>query len=752
MQRRTAGGIPSAIAKSNAAAGGAVSGADIGDVLPGVLQSLQESAAATMTPKLYYPEKLGAFNFPSYQTVFGIHNSTFLNINRFGEQGETYVEKDVFWKGPCMLKFTVDLPFRFVGPVQDYFNRADSLRVRPQLFYSWGAGYAAMQQAEINLGGAGTYRIDRYANFMGVMASCYSQQQRYILMKMSGGGVMCQTAIAETLSGVSGNTAEYATIQNGNYLITGDVMPPWDPTSLNPSQCLVANPYLPVRDNWVVCLKTPHTNFHNCHVRRKPIDTNILSENFNIKLITAQMTEFCDTGTGFQPLAGEESVTGVSQAPWQVNRLPAAMIPFLDHFRQYENYMTAFTPVNPANWTIYFTANEKYTTIKNVCTRQVLDMSSYNYFPTSDDLAALGNPKPSPMNPNETPNIKVEHIVSSMRLTNPMLGAYDVLKGRTDQAVYYPFQHLTSQAYFPVNPTFKTLTMQQLIDGSHPELLLPQKDRTYLRQTINIPVNPLTAMYIMVFREKDRQSNAISKTGSFSPSLFWQGLFLPRYQLTYGAEALIRKDSFAESMTHEIYENCSPICIPYKGGACTRAEILQARNFTTKAHNGIGVSSSQGLFFGVDRTAYMYEIALVDSPPMKREEMFQQTPSFEGEQLNFDFIYEPTLHATAGNPGCYDTATDLSFLDVYPPNAQGAHEVVALYNNYESDANRFTTTNESLFTNCTRAGIPADQKGFNLTANPWVLNNGNLLIQVVYAQNALWQMNPNFSKLVFARG
>lgn len=747
-----------AIVQSNMASGGAVSGEAIGTLLPGVLQSLQEGADAAMSANLYYPESVGSFNYPSFQRSFGVLNQTFSGFSKFGESSNAYIPRDIFWKGPAMLKFRVEIPYRFMGGIIPYNGyNADPVRVRPQIFYSWGAGYAAVSQVKFDLGGAGQYILDRYANFIGIMASCFSHMQRMALMKISGGGVIAETPGVETCFGIAGSTAEYSAVQN--FTLTGQqVQLPVD----QQTNCNVFRTYSPVFDNWVVALKTPHTNFNNPRVQYKPFDTNLTGSQFWLNVSTAKITEFVDTGVGLAPVPVKDHI--IPPTPGVHMPDPTLGISFLEHFRQYDNYYGDSTKSMYLD--SFMTGASNSTQISLWSGSMTGD---FNVLPTRADLETLGYDKSQPMDDNTTPYVSLTTVISSLRLTNPLLGALSVLEGRLDQAVYYPFQHLTTQTYFVRNGTWQGLKMSEVIDMSHPEFSKTIQDRTMTNVKISIPVNPLTVMYVMVLREKDRIGTTLSKAGAYTPSLFWNGLNLPKYELKYGMERLYSVESSAELICDQIYEHCTPISVPYKGGFCTRSEALSSIGMTMTAMNGTpnpfntlnGTNifggrpdSGGGLYHGVLRNSYIYEFPLVEHSPMAREDIFQQTPSFEGEELNFNFVYEPFLTATQHAPASFNPMSDFSYLDNWLPlETQGQNELSSFYRMRDCQAVKTSVSGPLVgAVNDVYKGIPNELIGVPGAPNAWVLNNDNLMVVCVYAQNALWQLNPTMSKLVFARG
>lgn len=851
MSRRVAGGAPH-ITSSNQVSVGMIEGSQIGTVLPSVLESLQESTAAAKHSVLYYPETLGMFNLPSFQKSYGLYNATFPNITRFGDAGDLFLEKDFFWRGPCAIQFTVKMPWRFSGMSYNCSSAviADGsvYLAKPAVFYSEGAGYAALKQVEMNLGGAGTYRIDRYANFVGIMASCATAEQRAALMKLSGGG-LCGTisplsgsAGITTSAGLAGNVGAQYTSNIRNYFSNGA---PHDSMPYDPSQSsFTPGTFTSIdSDVWLVCVKTPHTNFHSAtnRMNRLPIDMNLVSTPFSLQIETAPIQDFMDAGAG-QNLypAGYPDRTPAFFANIGCNATIGATAPAanmsifgsVDIFRQYAflygegNHVYVSktwggdVPVHEQ----VLLVNRTYTNGNSAIFPSVVgfltEFGRHLYpitvnkttspainalLPTESYLRSVGNPYPAPMNRedlNDAMTIEVSHIVPSIRLTNDQLGAFNVLKQTTNMAIYYPFQHLTSQMYYVEDHSFADITMADLIyENSSLNSLLaqPPSKRPFTAQIpITIPVNPMTAMYVMVFREKDRRQEAPGTIGAYSPALFWNGLQFSRWTLSYGSENICIYDNASQHSLQQLYDRITPLVIPYRGGVCTKGEYGKWKaegtehaywtaggnqySYPTASSSIISggpphTQSATGLHPNIARCSYLYEIDLVERSPFKDESVFQQTPSFQGEQLNLRFTIEPTLSAH-GRGAVYSPFEDLSLLHSYAPDysnteftpKQAYSELCSLYNFDDTDAVRRGYRPVSQFPGppislsaCDLAKFGSDDpdglgpldpadKGYRKVSNPWVLNNGPLLVSVIFAQNALWQMNPSFSKVVFARG
>lgn len=809
--------------QSNVNASGAITGYQIGSQIPGVLESLQEGPRATYTPSLYYDETLGQINQPSFQKTFGTYDRTIENVGRFGDTGIFHIPNDIFWNGPAAVRMNVQLNPNFMGLLHNTHS-AIPPHYKPAIFYSWGAGYAAILRWTTNLGGAAQYTLDRYANWVGVMASCESTYQRACLMKLAGGGVIAETPTFESAWGLSGATANYS-----------DKFPtplPWNlaygfPTSYDGvNQLLPTSAFMPVSDNWVICLRTPHTNFNNPRVRRRPLDTKLFSQQFTVDVVTAQMHEFTDTSTGNPVFYGacleKDDNPIVSTAQQIRNTLDAykgliypinaasgeppqgfqedtlhdrgGLRAFPEYYRQYERgvvgnadiplplaFSTNTDAAKVAEETGIFLSNfnSRYACQMNhlvqTCNISTPIPASYPVTPNAAILTNILTPIVDvlPKRDAQDYQIEMKTIISSLRLTNDMLGAYSAIASRTDLAVYYPFQHLTSQIYSVPNQKYGNMTMYDVlagtVRGSDGGLGSTGKiDFAYTCQVpINIPVNPMTAMYICVFREKDRASRGIGVPGAYTPALFWNALQLTYLDVSYGAQPLVRYESHAEYMCEQAYEHTSSIQVPYKGGFTTRGEFDNSTKMNAFGNSRFVAENGGGeLYHGAIRDASIYEISLVEMEPMRNEAFFQNTPSFQGEQLNVTFQIQPFTFAGAGSGRGYSPYSDKSYVDDYtaingagfkcePLNlwvASGATDATSgsddpstinFYNNGRSIAPDLLGP----------PGAKSPITGRTMLANAWVLNNdANLMMAVVFAQNALWQLNPNASKLVFARG
>lgn len=751
-----------AFVDSNKAPQGQVDGSQVGEILPGVLESLQEAPSASSTSTLYYEEVLGQFLQPSFQSNYGILNERIQNIETWGQSGLFTINNDIFWNGPAALRLKVDLRPRWWGPMVDGINSCRSSFMMPSYFYSHGAAYAAIKEFRMNMGGAGTYSLSRYSNFIGIMCSCNSIMQRYGLMKLAGGGVIAsETSPIEAAYGLQFETATYGTTVN----IRAKGAPG--------EGFIPARVRVPIRDNWIVTIKTPHTNFNNPRVRRRPLDTKLFSEHFTFDIWMANFDEICDSGTGVAAIVSEaidDPLTDGSADPkpspfiFNINASNRGVC--VENHRQYENIYDYPGTGTAASVKLVRYTGTNYVNLNKAPT----EANAADFLPTQLQVENLANfPNKELISPATLPSIEIDTLISSLKLTNDMLGAYDVLKTRTDQAVYYPFQHFTTQIYSVQNTLYGDLTLDDYVNRNElasNAFLSDESNIIPIRFPVSIPVNPMTAMYIAVAREKDRRGLGVSTKGGYSPCLFWNFLNLPKLQISYGTTRLIDYACNSDHISKQLYEHCSPLQIPYMGGFCLRSE--NAAYVHNHSATGVGQSSDpvkstgyssivSGKYGGVLRNSWIYEISLCEMEPLRNEAFFQQTPSFLGEELNISFTIEPST--LAFGQSTYSPVTDLSLIDSYYSSSNSDNIIKSVENSalvsIAVDASGASGLNGN-GTAAINSGISNTKKGGPVntrTVDVWHMNNdANLMVIVTFAQNALWQLNPNMSKMVFARG
>ncbi len=819
-------GAPSTI-QSNIVGAGLIEGDQIGDQLPGVLSSLQESPEASKTSSLYYKESVGQFNQPSFQRSFGSLNLP-IDITKFGDSGTVEINPDMYWKGPSMLSTTFTIPYAYYGPIafktptlgsisvleptliwndaSNESNRtfpvmnAGTVTSRPRIFYSWGAAYANLRQIRMNMGGAMSYVLDHYSNFVGVMASCVSLIQRASLMRAAGAGTMIPDYVNEHKFGLTHETAEIGAIPlfsadggllsaanaNASYAAFGQ-----GGSSKQTGPSSVAGPLI---EHWLAVIKTPHTNFASMHQMRRPIDTRLFSSNFVIDYFTNNALDtFIDTGTGFQPVMSKYAAAVNEVVPPQYNgyyipnayqfrvwQLDDGLFPSM-LYRQLQlpnyNAMIGTNDVSGVGSTLFALRHMDKTPINSVTgvgiagsTAQDYRNAQYTSYKTIGTSPGYLNtygadPLVSPpnayMSPDNFPTPQYNSVISALRLANDQLGAKKVLETRPDLCTLYPFQHFTSQTYrvsqtstatgiLPYNPAVQ-LTAAQLTPfvnttaggsgfGGLSEIncktygMAPPSYQNPLFVAVSIPNNPLTCLYIMVMREKDRISLGYSTTNQYSPVLYWNALELQGMEMSYSAQVLQKYKGFDEYHISQLHERVEPLIVPYRGGPVCRRDLPLLEPEVIQDSCG---------YPGVWYNSYIYELCMVDQIPLKNEAFLQQTPSFRGELLNFNFYIKPSLRPWS--------ARDYDFRSV-----TGLDTSLAFDASFTPGSDSGSTTTSAWYTYVERLaawcpGIP--QTAVNETpCMNWNLNNDNLMVVCVFAQNALWQLNPLSSKIIFARG
>lgn len=841
-------GAPTAI-ESNTHGAGMVEGDQLGDTFPGVLSTLQEDPGASKVSNLYYKEAVGTFRQPSFQRAFGSYNLT-MNISRFGDSASVEINPDIFWKGPMMIRTSFLIPYTYHGPdvyvpheipapitkygtglpfasaaipyyygnyemmhpglvdtnqvgvigngaIAFYIQKASTITVRPRMFYSWGAAYANIHSIRMNMGGALNYVLDRYANFVGIMASCPSLIQRAALMRAAGNGTLIPDFANEHRYGLTHETCELGNLPmfsaDGGAMSSNSVIASAQGFGGN-GQNGASNIPGPIVEHWIACVKTPQTNF-GCGIygdHRRPIDTRLFSSNFVFEVFTAnKLDTFIDSGTGYQPVLGRYPVT---ISDWGADFLSGLHIP--------QGYLTALwsrtdglfpsmcyrqlqLPINTVNsknlWSTFAVTpgastcsdyyfgmyNSDITTVANIggaasSYADVYRIQSYTAWPIIAQSAGYKDcygPSLPPnqgqnyLNPNNLPTPMYTTIINTLRLANDQLGARQVLETRPDLCIYYPFQHMTTQVFFMnqltqnatgitpftnANQTYPSTNFtNSSLGGQGFGGLSELNCRTYLQAPtsysiplstqIQIPVNPLTCMYIMVMREKDRMALGYSSPNTYSPALYWNSLELSNMLLTYSAQTLQRYDGFDEYHLQQLHERVEPLIVPFRGGCVVRSDLPLKNPSLIQDNCG---------YPGTWYNSYIYEFCMVDQLPFHNEAFFQQTPSFRGEMLNFSFNIQPSLRRY--KPGDFDFRSS-----------------TAIDNTQTSSLSKYSFAwynyAEKLAFWC--PGIPGSTVSESASSGVnWNLNNDNLSIVVVYAQNALWQLSPRFSKMIFARG
>jgi len=792
---------------------GAIQGDQLGDQLPGVLSSLQEAPDAGQYTALYYLETVGKFHQPSFQRAIGFANYP-VPVQKFGDSAPVSVNSDLYWRGPALLSCRFNIPYAYYGPnvftptratfssgtssssynyddlsydgTHDWMLQyASGVNVRPRMFYSWGAGYANLRDIRMNMGGAMSYVLDHYSNFVAIMASCPSLCQRAALMRAAGHGTMIPDRHGEQILGLTHDTAEIGMIQN--YTADGGSTSTTSSYASNAAYGGSATPQTgpsavpgPLIEHWLVAIKTPHTNFYSSKEQyRRPIDTRLFSTDFIFDFFFAPSLDlFVDSGVGYQPVLGSKPTSVSEQVPaacagyiipqaanWKLWKTRDGLFPSM-LYRQLN--IPNFSVVNGGSDTTYNymfgllnaditsvaggaggSTAQDYRKAQYTSWKRISDSAGYVQAYGPSPLTSGPSQYFQPANESTFPVPMYNTVVAASRMANPALGAKQVLETRPDLAVYYPFQHFTSQIYrinqiststgvnpYDPNGSYNASTpyVNTTVGGQGYGLLneanlknftaSPYSYQNPFNVAISIPNNPCCAIYFMVMREKDRMSLGYSTPNQYSPVLYWNALELQAFNLTYSSQIIQKYNDLDEYFLTQLHERVEPLVVPFRGGLVRRSDLPLDR--PDEILNGVG-------FPGCWYNSYIYELPLVDQLPIRNEAFFQQTPAFRGEQLNLNMWIKPTLKPYS--PLDYDFRSVIGFdnsLVSFTPNT------LAWY-----------TYAERLAAWC--PGIPQCAVSDNVGVN-WNLNNDNLLVVVVYAQNALWQLSPLKSQVIFARG
>lgn len=194
----------------------------------------------------------------------------------------------------------------------------------------------------------------------------------------------------------------------------------------------------------------------------------------------------------------------------------------------------------------------------------------------------------------------MEYINSSLKLTNPALGAYNALRaGNREAVLYYPLQYFYSQIYrVTTNPwkDFKNVTATNLLDtmyGTKLKDVTSQSNK--ITQMIQMPANPCTALFTCIFREKDRVTNVVNKLNSYNPVLFWNALNPIRMDLKDAGNTLF---SYKNNVDFELYsflDRPDALKIPFRGG---HVKVMPKNCYGNRYMCSAGPANSGMLVFG----------------------------------------------------------------------------------------------------------------------------------------------------------
>jgi hypothetical protein len=172
----------------------------------------------------------------------------------------------------------------------------------------------------------------------------------------------------------------------------------------------------------------------------------------------------------------------------------------------------------------------------------------------------------------------VEHVNSSLKLTNPSLSAYNPLRVDPTSVVYYPFVYFYSQSLRIAQTPFSNIlsVTNAIVDGqpgsiSNLNNVNLYGDANKITQLIQMPANPCTSMLVCIYREKDRRFLGKNTKNSYSPALFWNALNVEKAVLWDGGNILF---DYCNNIDYEMYslrDRPDALKVPFKGG-CVKVQ------------------------------------------------------------------------------------------------------------------------------------------------------------------------------------
>jgi hypothetical protein len=320
-----------------------ISGAQVGSLGSGILQTIEEGEGAKSSENFYYTKDSAYYQLPQLQRSHGDARIT-CNVTTFGSRGTVTLPRRFFNFGPCIMRFQLPISYAWSGCeytarsfMSDetcqstiYYTNADHSAVAignateiipeflpasfnhrlangisfvevpgcktllPTSFQSGGMAFTFPQQIELEMGGAGKITFDRYSNFAAIMASTPFKSMRKDLMRMAGGGLdLWDTKETQNAPVRWGYVDGYNAAGNQEAcILTGAA------ETATVQQRRIRE-WVPVSWDVLLPIKTPDTNFFMSFSRRKPLDTTCFSGDFQLTFTWSNFYEWSDTGTGY---------------------------------------------------------------------------------------------------------------------------------------------------------------------------------------------------------------------------------------------------------------------------------------------------------------------------------------------------------------------------------------------------------------------------------------------------------------------
>jgi len=335
-----------------------------------------------------------------------------------------------------------------------------------------------------------------------------------------------------------------------------------------------------------------------------------------------------------------------------------------------------------------------------------------------------------------------------------------------------------------------------------------------ITQNIIMPANPVTSMIVAFYREKDRKFLGSNIRGTYSPALFWNGLNPIRATLFDGGNIMFDYTANTSYQFSSLTDRPDIMKIPFRGGLCQLDpnNILPSpydlcASFGYNFPNGFnkslpdhytqnlsGGGSSHGQRYQPIHCTEWYNCHLLEFPltqhePLSREGTVQSTPSFAKTILRLEFFLDPLLKPQRGLDDMYDQTTVpptnwyccdtpdayMSYQSTGPvygvPNGplswNSANRVPANANcqlavpsayildspsNFSAYADERESTGYFVASGTRTAYNNAGGTTISPSASSWNVNDGAILVHVVFCQNQVWVISPLRTSILSARG
>lgn len=334
-----------------------------------------------------------------------------------------------------------------------------------------------------------------------------------------------------------------------------------------------------------------------------------------------------------------------------------------------------------------------------------------------------------------------------------------------------------------------------------------------ITQNIIMPANPVTSMIVAFYREKDRKFLGTNIRGTYSPALFWNGLNPARATLYDGGNIMFDYTANTSYQFSSLTDRPDIMKIPFRGGLCQLdpLNILPAPmdavaslgfgypngfNKSAMDHFSLnlgGGGSQHGHRYQPIHCTEWYNCHLIEFPltqhePLSREGTVQSTPSFAKTILRLEFYLDPLLKPQRGLDDMYDQTTTLptnwyccdtpdgymsyqagpvyaqpngplswNSANRVPANANVNLSVPNAYildspSNFSAYADERESTGYFLSGGARTAFNNASGTTISPSASSWNINDGAILVHVVFAQNQVWVISPLRTSILSSRG